>query len=322
MVSVRFFLCTLWLFTFSDLKTVIFPQLTFGLSNALSGLFVDHSDPDISKILYRLPQLIIWLWLHLLVEVIANQRLPHSIMEDAINKPWRPLPAARLTADEARKLLLFLVPLVLLCASVWGTSTISGALLLATWMYNDLGGADENFFTRNVLNAVGLSLFGAGATTIAAGKHNLNERLSLWLGILAGVITCTVHVQDLPDLHGDAARGRRTLPLMYGQWTARLSISFGIMVWSLICPAFWHVQFLAYVPSVFLGSVLAVRTIFLWEVKANQITWRLWCAWMMVLYLLPLSNDHSSFFISTRLTHDLYNSAAYITIETLKGKFI
>ena len=291
--GLKYDLYTLWLFTFSDLKTVIYPQLAFGLCNALSGLLTTNPNPTVLGILARLPQVLAWIWLNLLLEVVDNQRLPQSVLEDAINKPWRPLPAQRVTADGARRLLLLSVPVVLVVSFCLGSIKSSVALMIASWLYNDLGGSDENYIIRNLLNACGLTFIGAGATTIAAGGYELNERGYGWLGVLACTIFSTIQTQDLADIEGDAARGRKTLPLVHGQRIARWSIFLSVTAWSLVCPTFWRLHPYAYIPSTLAGGLLASRILLMRTVAADEATWKIWCLWMMVLYFLPLFKDHS-----------------------------
>ena len=42
-----------------------------------------------------------------------NRRNPTAVIEDALNKPWRPLPSVRITVSETRRLLLFCLSVVL-----------------------------------------------------------------------------------------------------------------------------------------------------------------------------------------------------------------
>ena len=295
----------MWLFTQSDLKTVVYPETAFGIVSALSGgLLTTCANPNLLVVLGRLPQVLLWIWLHLLVEVLANQRLPDSILEDSINKPWRPMPAQRLSLEEARRLLLWITPLVALSTLYLGGTRESMALIIFTWLYNDLGGADENYIVRNLLNACGLMCFSAGATTVAAGygSYELNEKAYIWLGIMGGVILSTVHTQDMADMEGDAARGRKTIPLVHGEWIARWSIAIAVTAWSLICPAFWQLSLLSYAPSILVGGVLALRILLFRSVTADKMTWKVWCVWSLILYLLPIFKDHSVFI---RFWHDL-----------------
>ena len=44
---------------------------------------------------------------------LANQRLPLSIAEDRLNKPWRVGPTGRLTSTQMRMLLLVALPVIL-----------------------------------------------------------------------------------------------------------------------------------------------------------------------------------------------------------------
>jgi hypothetical protein len=43
------------------------------------------------------------------------------------------------------------------------------ALIIINWMYNDLGGANENYLIRNFFNAMGFLAFQVGATKVACG---------------------------------------------------------------------------------------------------------------------------------------------------------
>lgn len=151
---------------------MIYPNIVFGLVTAMSGPTLrKNQSPNplviLSNVLYVFP----WLWLNSLLFNIANQRLPASILEDAINKPWRPLPSARLDPNQARLLLLIVVPMVFL-SSIYLGATVQVLLLLAlTWMYNDLGGADDNFIVRNIISALGMICYSSGATTVACGSE-------------------------------------------------------------------------------------------------------------------------------------------------------
>ena len=110
-------LYTLWLFNKSDLKTVILPTATFAFCCALFEITdqpCSNVPEDLIYLLARLPHVLVWTWVNLLMETIANQRLPESILEDSINKPWRPFPSKRLNEDQGRHLLLWMIPAIFL----------------------------------------------------------------------------------------------------------------------------------------------------------------------------------------------------------------
>ena len=287
-------LYTLWLFTASDLKTVVYPTTIFGISGAISGHLTTNQSTDIVSVLVGIPLVVFYVWINLLVEVVANQRLPASITEDSINKPWRSLPSQRVSPDEARLLLLCLVPLVISLAFFHGCERESLLLIAFSWMYNDLGGADTDPVVRNLLNAGGLLCFGAGATIVASGGYSLNLTAHVWFALLGAVIFFTVHTQDMADMEGDAARGRKTLPLVYGEKFARRSAASAIVGFSVACAAFWQLGFYGYVLVMLLGSLLALRLLLFKSVAADQTTWKVWCVWIALLYMLPLSKIDST----------------------------
>ncbi|KAI9779284.1 MAG: hypothetical protein M1816_003624 [Peltula sp. TS41687] len=171
-------------------------------------------------------------------------------------------------------------------------TTASVALMGFLWLYNDLGSAEMGIL-RNFLNARGLLSFGAGATALAAGVRvdQLTICALAWFGIIGLIITTTVHVQDLEDMQGDRAQHRTTIPLFYGETVARWSIAFLVPAWSVACPLFWSLKSLAYVPLVALGGYLAARVVLYRSVEADKHAWRMWCLWMILLYLLPLFKE-------------------------------
>lgn len=137
-----------------------------------------------------MPYVLAWTWINLLIRTIANQRLPSSILEDSINNPWRPISSKRCTADEGRRLLLWVIAITFTLSWQLGTVGESMVLAVCTWMYNDLGGAGQGSWIRNFLNAAGLSSLYYGATAIAidrAAGTEVTGRVWTWLAIIAAV---------------------------------------------------------------------------------------------------------------------------------------
>lgn len=296
--SLSFHLYTLFLFTKSDFKTVIFPQSIFAIAIALSGAGVaSNSNPGayVSGILSRVPHMVVWIWIHLLVENLANQRQPQSVAEDAINKPWRPLPSGRLSQAEALRLLQVGVPTVAAVGLLFDAFTPSATFTTLVWLYNDLGGSSTGPILRDIVNAAGLCCLGWGGHTVllakeARGQASLSQDwLLYWILVTAAVVATTVHAQDMPDMKGDRARQRKTLPLVYGEGVARWSLAVLVLLWSVILPVFCNVQSPAvrWLP-LGVGSFISVLTTLYQYESSDKLVWNLWCFWVAGLYLLPL----------------------------------
>jgi 4-hydroxybenzoate polyprenyltransferase len=283
---------TLFLFTKSDFKTVIFPQSIFAITAALSTASLTTADLSedaytrACQVACRIPLMLAWIWLNLLVEDVANQRIEGSIIEDTINKPWRPLPSQRLTAEQARDWLTVAIVVAVGSSLVLGGYTASVTLMLFIWMYNDLDGSNSGIWIRNALNASGLMCFSWGALATLSGGE-LSARAFTWILVTGAIIMTTVHAQDLPDIEGDKARGRLTVPLLYGETAARVSLSAMVMLWSVACSLFWDASIWGWAVSTSLGgamSVLALQKRGQWW---DEVVWKLWCLWIAALYLLP-----------------------------------
>lgn len=190
-----------------------------GIASALAGnLLTTNAAPGLATVLARTPQIVLWNWLNLLLFDVNNQCQAKSVLEDSVNKPWRAIPSQRLTAQQARRLLLIIIPTVFLATRYLGGTREAVALMVMTWMYNDLGGADDNFIIRNSLNALGYMCYSSGSMIVATGygQHHLNKTADVWLTMIGAIIFTTLQMQDMPDVKGDAARRRRTIPLVYG----------------------------------------------------------------------------------------------------------
>ncbi|KAE9369311.1 hypothetical protein N431DRAFT_380160 [Stipitochalara longipes BDJ] len=287
--SPLYYLNTLYLFSKANIKCVTIPQTLFALSTALSGpLLTTNSTSFLSLILTRLPILLLWISINLLICDISNQRLPSSIIEDSLNKSWRPIPSGRITPESARRLLFSLIPLSITLSEYLGNVNETLFILLLAWVYNDLGAANENFHLRNITNALGIAAFNAGSIVPLTGASGLNSKGYIWLCVLAAAICSTISILDMPDIAGDSARGRRTMPIVYGHEVARWGLAVPIVFWSVACPLFLGMGVVGLVVSLGLGAGLAGHLLTFKTQKSDKTSERLWCVWTMVLYCLPL----------------------------------
>lgn len=136
---------TLFLFTKSDVLTVLIPITLSAFAAA------PH------PIVTRIPDIIIWIWLHLLKHDIYNQMQDPE--EDQKNKPYRPLPAGRITAQNAADVRWLLVPVCLVFSAMYGSKALacSACLEALSIWYNEFGG-DKTGLSKNLLTAIAMQL--------------------------------------------------------------------------------------------------------------------------------------------------------------------
>jgi 4-hydroxybenzoate polyprenyltransferase len=300
--AARQYAYTLWLFTYSDVKTIICPSTIFALTNAAAAhqfrlpMLGSATWAEVST---KLPCILLWVWLHLLPLDINNQRGAASVEEDRRNKPWRPLPKGRISSRAAR------FSMLLSYAAAQGFSLWAGAgvpqglaLLFLGIVYNNLGGANASCLLRNALNALGYLCFLSGALEVALGHPVLlgldstalsSPRLLVWLAIIGGIILTTIHAQDMYDQIGDAARHRRTVPLVIGDTAARWMIACCTIIWGALCPVFWDTKAAATSLSVSLAAIVAARSLVFRTVQSDRTTFVVWNIWVGFVFSLPLA---------------------------------
>ncbi|KAJ5618244.1 hypothetical protein N7528_006887 [Penicillium herquei] len=284
----------IWEFTENDFATFAIPNTGFGLLAAYVAptMTTCSSHLSASTILLRAaPPVLLWNWANLVAFDVANQRLPESIKEDSINKPWRPLPQGRINPSQARGLLLWTVVAALVLGIVLRVGQETALILVLTWMYNDLHGGDE--LTRDFIIAIAYDAFLSGSLRIALRTATACTSVELsstgyqWLGIIAGIILTTMQIQDLRDQVGDRTRGRKTWPLVLGDTFSRKWIALCVPLWSIICIRFWNVDPLVSAGVLLLGAWISVNVM---RKTADVSAWKWWCLWQLVLYSLPVWN--------------------------------
>ena len=282
---------TLRLFNVNDHKTILYPTTVLGTSSALAGPVLGlNPSPSAVDVVRRLPYAMAWVWVNLLVLCINNQRRPQSVVEDAINKPWRPMPAGRLTETGAKLALIFAYAGAFTISVCFNTLIFSFELMALGWLYNDVGAGDTSPVTRNMINALGFVLFGLGASKIASGSIPMapNQDAQHWFALLVLVIFTTMHIQDLYDQEGDRARERRTIPLLIGDQLARHSVAIPVLFSSFVAPWFWDLGLVGYGFPALGGLVIVLRLLVFRSVEEDRMTFKFWCLWITCLFILPL----------------------------------
>ncbi|KAF2870138.1 UbiA prenyltransferase family-domain-containing protein [Massariosphaeria phaeospora] len=295
----------LYLITVDDSPTFVVPNTVFGVSAAFTGSMLirndDGKNPTASPLLWKMLghailRTVLFNWANLLIFDLANQR--QASIEDKLNKPWRPIPSDRMTAKQMRYWLIVALPLVLsfshFCLRVGAESSI---LAILTWIYNDLGAGDDNWILRNLVIACAFKVYNMGSLKVAASSMPVDVALGhpvrisnlgyTWVLMISGVIFTTMHVQDLKDVAGDRARGRRSAPIVFGRVITGWSIAVPVVFWSIMCVRFWTTHIPIMLVCVVFGVIVAWRCVRRSGRVADRLTWQLWCAWTAVLYIIP-----------------------------------
>lgn len=290
-----FHLYSIWLFTLSDLKTIVVPKTIFGILNAIAILadpkVFDEHPTKVITILARAPLVSFWVWINLLPFAIDNQRQPAAILEDKHNKPWRTMPSGRMTGRQARALMLCLYPTAVLFSLKIGGIRQCLALIALGYAYNDLSLADRGWMCRNFINAMGFCCFASGALEVALRTPltwDHHHTVLKWLGVIAAVVFSTVQSQDMADQVGDRLRGRRSMPLSLGDGPTRWITAVLMVGWVIISTMYWTPGRGAQMGIAVLGLIVARRTLVYRCCRSDKVTFRVWNAWMAGLYALPL----------------------------------
>jgi len=86
--------------------------------------------------LLSIVQAAFWIWLHLFQFNVSNQSLGEA--EDALNKPWRPIPAGLVSVSRARSMRWILVLACFATSQMHGVILVSVFFTLMSYLYDDV----------------------------------------------------------------------------------------------------------------------------------------------------------------------------------------
>ncbi|KAL9090202.1 MAG: hypothetical protein Q9159_002101 [Coniocarpon cinnabarinum] len=297
---ITYHLYSIWLFTRSDIKTIIAPSTLFAILQALADLRCTSRSTTLELSVWaacRAPVAAFWAWINLVPFAIDNQRQQAAILEDAANKPWRTLPSGRMHPGTATKLMLPLYPCAILSSYMIGGLRQCLALIVLGFWYNDLGGSDGSWTIRNFINGCGFVAYTSGALEVAlrGSSTTLDHKVGIFFVVLFLIVFTTVHTQDMYDQDGDRQRGRQTVPLAIGDVPARWMIAVNVFVFSIVCTLFWGVSpstasWSGHIFQLAIGGIVSIRTLTKRSVEADKDTFRLWNLWLVSIYGLRLIN--------------------------------
>jgi hypothetical protein len=289
-----FHLHTVWLFAAEPVYDSLMPCCIFIFCAAVSGPVLGLPSQSIATVLKRMLQVSIWMWLLLLQFSLHNQRHPSAITEDAINKPWRPLPARRIDISQTNKLLVLVYMVSGLLNCYMGLSTVFVIFTALVLIYNDFGGGETAL--RSVYNAAGFSCFLFGGLRVAIGYDiTLSPSAYRWVYLMICILVTTFHAQEFRDEQGDNAIGRCTLITAIGGISARLFLVVAIVFWSYFASSWLQVAWpVATGPGV-LGIVVAWLAIVgsgKMDTQLDKRMYKGWTLWIVSISLLPLAKAY------------------------------
>ena len=118
-----------------------------------------------------------WVWIHQFMCNVSNQA--RGRVEDAVNKPWRPLPAGRVTEHQAFVLRWVTVAACFACSALHGPDLVLTTLgLFLTTRAYDEGGLSGHYLGKSLCNIGGYTTFEIGATKLmGASVRALRSRI-------------------------------------------------------------------------------------------------------------------------------------------------
>ena len=195
--------------------------------------------------------LVVWLTFYLYSFTLDNQIF--GIAADQIDKPDRPIPSGKVTLRGA-KLRWVLATAIFFLSSIFCPSVVPETIAwLLTTAFLNRTTAGNHWFGKNCIgmSIAAWSLFSASWKIITPATAQ-SERYVHSFVVSAGLVS---HIQDLRDIKGDAATGRKTLPLVFGNVGSRRLLAFIAM--PLQGVVFWHAQDMHIAP-VLSGGILYV----------------------------------------------------------------
>ncbi|KAG7425472.1 putative sucrose utilization protein SUC1 [Fusarium oxysporum f. sp. raphani] len=289
MKKLAYHFVTLCLFTKSDMPTSTGINTTFAIAGILAGPgTISNADIEWNDMGKGILVALYFTWHLTLCFNLGNQRQPQSVIEDGVNKPWRPIPAGRISPELTHKWqLVSIVSLLALCYTTLGAWQETAFYLFCTWLYNERAWGDKSWWQRALMNACGITTnrvatLRVAVTAIQANSHENFEFTNKGLGwflMCASLVFTTIQVQDLRDQEGDKLIDRQTFPLILGDAPTRWITAVAVMIWSLVCPLYWGLGVVGCAVPILTGAIVSAHMLICRSREQDQTSFRLVAAW-------------------------------------------
>lgn len=199
-------------FTWRDWSATIIPSLI------VATCAVQHASLPAWNVVRFIP----WIVCYVYFFDLSNQIV--GIEEDRINKPDRPLPSGQITIQGAKRRWAIVLA-AFLCIALLNAKLIAPTF---TWVamtaFLSLTPFGGHWFWKNA------AAIGVGTWTLLNGVYStvaeatpLEKRIFAVIAVWAAP---AAQIQDIRDIDGDRAIGRKTLPIVAGAEQSRWLISF------------------------------------------------------------------------------------------------
>ncbi|KAI0459293.1 UbiA prenyltransferase family [Xylaria acuta] len=249
-----------------------------------------HKGAPWHEVIVRLVYALIYAFFYHYVFELTNQTArPTHRLEDKINKPDRPLVTNSMTLRSARAryyiaLATWLAYSYALGTQVWALLWL--ATIVASWKYSI--GLSDFGPTKDLSVVIGLVAQLMAAWHIGGSDPTVSWR---WVKVLAVWMYPTIGIQDIRDVPGDLAVGRRTTVILLGDIPARIYHSVGLVVFGYIYIFQWVLHSRYDASTLTVSAAIAalaagvIFRLFAWRsIESDRKTYR----YYMSLYLLKL----------------------------------
>ncbi|KAA1466785.1 hypothetical protein DENSPDRAFT_926134 [Dentipellis sp. KUC8613] len=201
-------------FTWRDWSTTLIPGSLFVFS-ALRGL-------PLTEAIRNYVLLVLWLSLFVYFFTLSNQIT--GVEEDKVNKPDRPIPSGKVSMAGAQLRWLIIASAFVGSAAFEPTllpAIICWVATTASLVLTPVGG---NWFWKNTVSmTTGTWALFQGTWRVVAP---MTPKIETYIYAVAVWTGLNMQIQDLRDIKGDRAIGRTTLPVIVGDRTSRVIMSF------------------------------------------------------------------------------------------------